>query len=193
MFTVVEIVGRAAALIIELIVRLVMVLLRSLLAHTAVRAVHAARLRRRVGLRELVVGDLLARLDVARQLACARAHSAAHNHAARVRLMMAHHQRLGLLDRLDAHRHGSVALDHDRTLLDRHGSVDEDGPGHVNDLRSHDYALARHKHRSNDGHVDVARYVDGLLLRLLVRLGHQEDRLDRVFARVEFQITEFVS
>lgn len=192
MFTVVEIVGRAAALIIELIVRLMMVLLRRLLAHTAVRAVDTARLRRRVGLRELVVGDLLAGLDVARQLACARAHSAAHNDAARVRLV-AHHQRLGLLDRLDAHWHGSIALDHDRTLLNRHGSIDQDWPGHVNDLRSHDYALARHKHGSNDGHVDVARYVDGLLLRLLVRLGHQEDRLDRVFARVEFQITEFVS
>ena len=70
----------------------------------------------------------------------------------------------------------AVALDDDGPLLHGHWSIYEDGSRHVYDLWTHDDALARHEHRSYHGHVDVARYVDGLL-RGLRRFGHEEDGL----------------
>lgn len=192
MLAFVQIVGGAIAVVIELIVRLMMILIRVDISRVNgssanTTAANHIRLRWRIGLREFVIGDLLTGLDVARELV--------HAAVARVDIganAAANQQWLGLLNGLDAHRHWSVAFDDDGPLLDGHRSVDEHWSRHVDDLRSHDDALAWHEYRSDYGHVDVARYVDGLLLRLLVRFRHQEDWLDRLFARVKFQVTQFV-
>ena len=64
----------------------------------------------------------------------------------------------------------------------------------MDDLRAYYDALAWHEYWPDDGHVNVAGYVDRLGGCLFCLLGHEEDRLDRVVvvgAAVHVQITDF--
>jgi hypothetical protein len=158
-----------------------------------VEAVLAVGRRLWEGLRELVIGDLLAGLDVLGDLVAGAASVSVAGRAARAATVVAI-ARLLLLDGLDTHGHRAVTLDHDRSLLNGHRTVDEHWPRHVDDLRADDDALAWHKHRSNDGHVDVARYVDGLLRLARAALRHQKDRLHGLLATaVQLQVAQLIS
>ncbi|RNA12534.1 hypothetical protein BpHYR1_000223 [Brachionus plicatilis] len=119
----------------------------------------------RVGLGELVVSDLLAGLNVPGRL-----------------------DTVGRSALLNGHR--SVPLYHYRPLLNRHRSVHQHWPCHMNYLRTHYDPLSWHKHWPHHWHIHIARYVNWLLLFGL--FGHQKNWLHGLFAIVQLQISQLV-